>query len=58
MLKHMKEFLPSVPVIIVTGFPEGILINEAANLGYVSILSKPLTSVTVKEVLQKHNIKY
>ena len=57
LAKRTRNIMPLCKVIIITGYNEFDYAKEAANLGVVSFVSKPVTLESVKESLQKtHDI--
>jgi len=51
--KKIREVLPLVKIIIITGYSKFDYAKEAANLGVVGFISKPVTQADVKTLLQK-----
>lgn len=53
LIKKVREVLPLVKVIVITGFNEFDYAKEAANLGVMGFISKPITLDDVRAILQK-----
>lgn len=53
LVKKVREFLPFVKVIFITGFDEFEYAKEAANLGVIGFVSKPVTFNELDAVLRK-----
>lgn len=51
--KKIREVLPLVKIIIITGYDEFDYAKEAANLGVIGFISKPVTLLDVREALEK-----
>lgn len=56
VLKAIKQIMPSVPVVIVSGFLSGPELSQCAKLGYVGMIEKPLMAVNMGEVLSAHKL--
>ncbi len=53
LVKRVREVLPLVKIIIITGYSEFDYAKEAANLGVVGFVSKPVTLEDIKSHLKK-----
>jgi len=53
LAKKIREILPLVKIIIITGYNEFSYAKEAANLGVAGFISKPVTQADVFALLQK-----
>lgn len=53
LVKRLREELPLLKVIIVTGYSEFDYAKEAANLGVVGFISKPITLEDIRLLLSK-----
>ena len=53
LAKRIKELLPLIRIIIITGYNEFDYAKEAANLGVVGFLSKPITVGDISQLLDK-----
>ena len=51
--KKIREIYPLVNIIIITGYSEFDYAKEAANLGVIGFVSKPITLENIKELLKK-----
>ncbi len=52
-IKRVREVLPLIKSIVITGFDEFDYAKEAANLGVLAFISKPLSQEDVEKVLRK-----
>jgi len=57
ILKEIRGLAPNLPVIVVTGTVDSPMVTEAAKLGYVGLVEKPLQPVDIQEILNKHRIR-
>jgi DNA-binding NtrC family response regulator len=57
VIRSIHSAAPKVPVIIVTGFPRGDMIERATAAGYFGLVSKPLEEVTIGQIFQQHRIE-
>jgi len=53
LAKKIREILPLIKIIIITGYSEFSYAKEAANLGVAGFLSKPVTQADVEALLKK-----
>jgi len=53
LVKMVRDVQPLVKIIIITGYNEFDYAKEAANLGVVGFISKPITLEDMKELLEK-----
>ena len=51
--KMVREIYPLVKIIIITGYSEFDYAKEAANLGVLGFISKPITQENINELLEK-----
>jgi len=51
--KKVREIFPFVKIIIITGYSEFDYAKEAANLGVIGFVSKPITLDSIKDLLSK-----
>ena len=51
--KMIREVYPLVKIIIITGYNEFDFAKEAANLGVIGFISKPVTLENIRELLEK-----
>ena len=51
--KKVREIYPLVKIIIITGYSEFDYAKEAANLGVIGFISKPITLENIQDLLQK-----
>ena len=51
--KKVREVFPLVKLIIITGYSEFDYAKEAANLGVIGFISKPITLESIRELLMK-----
>jgi len=51
--KKIREIYPLVNIIIITGYSEFDYAKEAANLGVIGFVSKPITQESIRELLKK-----
>ena len=52
LLKEIRNGWGNVPVIVITGFPDGKLMERALNHGPVTLLSKPSTPSQIRDAVQ------
>ena len=59
VLKDVKATSPETPVVMMTGFFDGVLIEQASRLGIVSLMRKPhdFTPAFIKEIFQLFKIR-
>jgi DNA-binding NtrC family response regulator len=59
VLKEIKLISPETPVVMMTGYFDGMLIEEATNLGVVSLMRKPMdfSPAFIKEIFQLFKIR-
>lgn len=57
ILKEIRLLAPDLPVIVVTSAVDSPVVADAARLGYVGLVEKPLRAVDVHEILVKHRLK-
>jgi two-component system response regulator (stage 0 sporulation protein F) len=59
VLKHVKKVAPETPVVIMTGYFDGRLLDEASRVGIVSFLRKPIdfTPEFVKHVFHLFKLR-
>lgn len=59
VLKEIKATSPETPVVMMTGYFDGQLIEQAAQLGIVSLMRKPIdfTPAFIKELFQLFKIR-
>ena len=53
LAKKVREVYPLVKIIIITGYSEFEYAKEAANLGVIGLVSKPITGENIRELLLK-----
>ena len=53
LAKKVREVYPLVKIVVITGFSEFDYAKEAANLGVVGFINKPVTQADVSAVLEK-----
>jgi len=53
LAKKVREVYPLVKIIIITGYNEFDYAKEAANLGVIGFISKPVTLENIRELLKK-----
>lgn len=58
ILKKLKEKMPSVPVIIVTGNEDNNLIQEALKYGFLGLVEKPINLEEISMIFKKHRISF
>lgn len=58
VLAHLNAVAPKVPVVVVTGYPHGALIQRASQIGYFGLVAKPLEPLSIRCILQQHRIPY
>jgi CheY-like chemotaxis protein len=58
VLRRFHDIAPEVPVIIVTGFPESQMLQDAFSVGYFGLVSKPLEREAVRQIFRKHRIPH
>lgn len=58
VMQYLYQVAPKVPVIVITGYPSGEMIERAARLGYFGLVAKPLEVESVEAILQRHKIPY
>ena len=51
--KKVREIYPLVKIIIITGYSEFDYAKEAANLGVIGFISKPITLENIRDLLKK-----
>lgn len=56
LLRVIRKLVPSVPVVIVTGYAQSEMLQEASRSGYIGLVEKPLQASGVMEIFQKHRI--
>jgi len=54
--KKVREIYPLVKIIIITGYSEFDYAKEAANLGVLGFISKPITLDSIQDILKKAEI--
>jgi two-component system response regulator (stage 0 sporulation protein F) len=59
VLKEIKSLSPETPVVMMTGYFDGQLIEQATRLGIVSLMRKPIdfTPAFIKELFQLFKIR-
>lgn len=55
VLKVIKEHKANLPVVIITGYPDSELMNNALELGPVSVLKKPFSRKQIQSLLKVLN---
>jgi two-component system response regulator PilR (NtrC family) len=58
VLRRMSVKAPSVPVVIVTGYPESRALEEAFRISYFGMVQKPLEKEAVRQIFKKHRIPH
>ena len=53
LARKLREVLPLLKIIIITGYDEFDYAKEAANLGVVGFISKPITQDDIQAILEK-----
>jgi len=52
ILKQIKEINPDLPVVIITGYPDSELMDQALKLGPLSVVKKPFTIDQIRSVMK------
>lgn len=52
ILKQIKELYEDLNVIIITGYPDSDLLNDALELGPISVLKKPINKEQMRRLLK------
>lgn len=52
VLRTIKQLKPDLPVVIVTGYPDGEVMDQALRLGPLSVVKKPFTEEQIRSVLK------
>ncbi len=52
VLKKIRETQPDLLVVIITGYPDSDLMNEALELGPISVIKKPFTKKQIRSLLK------
>lgn len=52
VLKRIKEYKSNLPVVIITGYPDSELMNQALELGPISVLKKPFSRKQIQSLLK------
>lgn len=55
-LREVRKYCPHIHVVLVTGYLDHGVLNEARKLGYVGLIEKPLQSGNLQDILMKHNL--
>ena len=55
VLKVIKKFKANLPVVIITGYPDSELMNQALELGPISVLKKPFSRKQIQSLLKVLN---
>lgn len=58
LLRAIRKISPSLPVVIVTGYPDSEMLRNATQLGYVGLIKKPLARPDIEEIFDKHKIPF
>ena len=53
ILKEIKQKNPDQPVIIITGFPESELMDQALNLSPLSVIKKPFKKEQIQKLMKR-----
>ena len=56
ILKHIRDVMPEVPVVIVTGYPDSEKVKEAMRYGFFGLVKKPLDFEELKVIFSRHRI--
>lgn len=56
VLRILHARMPLCPVVIVTGHPGGAMVEDAAKVGYIGLIEKPLAETDVRRVFAAHKI--
>lgn len=56
VIKLLKEKMPRTPVVVVTGYPDSHLVNEALKYGYLGLVSKPINFEELESLFRKHKL--
>lgn len=56
VLHHIKEMMPDVPVVIVTGYAESEMVQECLKYGYLGLVQKPLDLKEIEIIFNRHRI--
>lgn len=51
VLQEIKRLRSDLPVVIITGYPDGEIINQALELGPISVLKKPVSKKQLVDLL-------
>ncbi|MGQ0794363.1 MAG: response regulator [Deltaproteobacteria bacterium] len=52
VLTSIKQIKPELPVVMVTGYPDGDIMDQALRLGPLSVIKKPFTDEQIRRVLK------
>ena len=55
VLKKIKEYKPNLPIVIMTEYPDSELMNQALELGPISVLKKPFSRKQIQSLLEVLN---
>jgi FixJ family two-component response regulator len=53
VLAHVRERMPNLPVLILTGYPESELMAQAMTHGPFTLLRKPVRGVVLAETVEQ-----
>ena len=56
VLREIRLVAPELQVVVVTGMAGSPMVEEAAALGYIGLVQKPLTEENISEILTKHKL--
>jgi CheY-like chemotaxis protein len=56
LLRKIRVTTPRLPVVVVTGYATDKNVSDAARLGYVGFIEKPVTASDLREIMLKHKI--
>lgn len=57
VLRLIKKYWPSVPVVVITAYISSELATEALHLGVVGLHGKPVTDAQIREILETYRVK-
>ncbi|MGH7890750.1 MAG: response regulator, partial [Thermodesulfobacteriota bacterium] len=52
VLKEIKKAKSGLPVVIITGYPDSEIMNQALELGPISVLKKPFSRDQIRDLLK------
>jgi DNA-binding NtrC family response regulator len=56
ILRCIREKMPEVPVVVVTGYPDSTKVQEALQYGYLGLVKKPLDFHEIERIFSSYKI--